>query len=356
MSGAEGVLTAPPADRPRPKSGGQHLLELKELRTSFFTDRGVVKAVDGVSLHLDRGEALGLVGESGCGKSVTAMSIMRLVNPPGRVVGGQILLDGQDLLTKSEREMRRVRGNEICMVFQEPMTSLNPVHRIGRQIGEMLRVHRPELGRAEREAEVIRSLREVSIPEPEHRAQVFPHQLSGGMRQRVMLAMALAAGNAQVLIADEPTTALDVTIQAQILDIIKRLRRERGMSVILVTHDLGVIAESVDRVAVMYAGSVVEQADVKTLFRNPSHPYTRGLIRSLPQREKHKGKQRLYSIPGVVPNPLDLEAGCKFASRCVHMRPTVCLGREPPLEEIEPQHWVRCARVHDNLASEEAAT
>jgi oligopeptide/dipeptide ABC transporter ATP-binding protein len=322
-------------------------LEVRELRTSFFTDQGVVKAVDGVSFEVGRGEILGLVGESGCGKSVTSLSIMRLVASPGRIVGGQIIFDGRDLLLLSEVEMRKVRGNDISMIFQEPMTSLNPVHRIGRQIGEMLRIHRPDMDRREREERIIARLQEVSIPSPEQRLQNFPHQLSGGMRQRAMIAMALATGECQLLIADEPSTALDVTIQAQILDLIKRIQQETGMSVILVTHDLGVIAEAADRVAVMYAGSIVEYAAVNDLFSEPMHPYTHGLLDSLPQKGKHKRKETLYSIPGVVPNPLELVPGCKFANRCRYAKREICLGGEPPLEETRPNHWVRCARVEE---------
>ena len=323
------------------------LLEVRDLRTSFFTDQGAVRAVDGVSFEVDRGEVLGLVGESGCGKSVTAMSIMRLVAHPGRVVGGEIIFNGRNLLDLSEGQMREVRGNDISMVFQEPMTSLNPVHRIGRQVGEMLSIHRPDLNRKQREQTILQWLREVSIPSPDQRVHSFPHQLSGGMRQRAMIAMALASGKCQLLIADEPTTALDVTIQAQILDLIKRLQHEIGMSVILVTHDLGVIAETVDRVAVMYAGSIVEYADVKTLFRQPLHPYTHGLLDSMPQQGKRKRKQTLYSIPGVVPNPLELAPGCKFANRCQYAEQSLCLGTEPPLQQLAPGHWVRCARVDD---------
>lgn len=326
----------------------QHLLEVRSLRTHFFTEGGVVKAVDGVNFHVDKGEMLGIVGESGCGKSVTALSIMRLVQtPPGRIVEGEILFEGVDLLKLSEREMRKVRGDEISMVFQEPMTSLNPVHRIGKQIAEMFVIHRPKMRRKERWQQVAELLGEVSIPSPAERSRDYPHQLSGGMRQRSMIAMALACHNSKLLIADEPTTALDVTIQAQILELIRKLQEEIGMSVILVTHDLGVVAETVDRVVVMYAGSVVESADVVTLFEDPLHPYTRGLLDSLPQREGQERKGTLHTIPGVVPNPLELRPGCKFFNRCSYAQEEVCLGSEPELEEIKPGHWVRCSRVNE---------
>jgi oligopeptide/dipeptide ABC transporter ATP-binding protein len=331
------------------------LLQVENLRTSFFTALGELKAVDGVSFSIDHGEALGIVGESGSGKSITAMSIMGLVGAPGRVVGGTVHLEGQNLLDLDDRAMGRIRGNRMSMVFQEPMTSLNPVHRIGRQVGEILEVHQPGLGAANRRREVIRSLEQVSIPEAAQRAQQFPHQLSGGMRQRVMLAMALAAGSSRLLIADEPTTALDVTIQAQILELIRSLREQRGLAVMLVTHDLGVVAESVDRVVVMYAGQVVETTDVRSLFRTPLHPYTKGLIGSLPQRNSGGGRRKkLYSIPGVVPNLLALPAGCRFAPRCAHFVPGTCAPEVPALKESAVDHWVRCARA-DEMAPGVAA-
>jgi len=323
------------------------LLEVHNLKTYFFTDIGIVKAVDGVDLWVNRKETLGLVGESGCGKSVTALSIMRLISHPGRIVSGEIFFDGENLLKLSEKEMQKVRGDEIAMVFQEPMTSLNPVYRIGNQITEMLTVHRPIMTRKERENRAIELLGMVGIPSPNRRIYDYPHQLSGGMRQRAMIAMAITCGNLKLLIADEPTTALDVTIQAQILDLFKKLQEEIGMSMILITHDLGVVAETVDRVAVMYTGSVVEYTDVVTLFKKPLHPYTRGLLNSLPQLGRKARKAKLYTIPGVVPNPLDLRSGCKFFDRCPYRNEEICLEREPKLNEIETGHWVRCWKVRE---------
>ncbi len=324
-----------------------HLLEVHNLKTYFFTDVGTVKAADGVDLWVSRKETLGLVGESGCGKSITALSIMRLISHPGQIVDGEIFFDGANLLKLSEKEMQKVRGDEIAMVFQEPMTSLNPAYRIGNQIAEILTVHRPMMTKKERENRTIELLGMVGIPSPHRRIYDYPHQLSGGMRQRAMIAMAITCGNLKLLIADEPTTALDVTIQAQILDLFKKLQEEIGMSVILITHDLGVIAETVDRVAVMYTGSVVECTDVVTLFKKPLHPYTWGLLNSLPQLRRKAKKAKLYTIPGVVPNPLDLRFGCKFFNRCPYGREEICLEREPKLNEIEPGHWVRCRRIRE---------
>ena len=324
------------------------------MHTHFFTARGVLRAVDGVDLSVDRQEVLGVVGESGCGKTMTARSILRLVPQPGAIVAGEVLLEGRDLLALSESEMRRVRGRQIAMVFQEPMTSLNPAYRIGNQIGEVLVAHRRELSRSERQDRVVELLRLVGIPSPEQRVSSYPHHLSGGMRQRVMIAMALAGGETRLLIADEPTTALDVTIQAQVLELFQELQRQIRMSVMLITHDLGVVAETADRVAVMYAGSIVEEASVEDLFARPSHPYTRGLLRSLPQRGRDARKARLFTVPGVVPDLLDLEPGCKFFERCPHAVDDLCRGTEPPLEPVQQSHRVRCRRVDEIAAGESA--
>jgi peptide/nickel transport system ATP-binding protein/oligopeptide transport system ATP-binding protein len=325
----------------------EHLLEIRNLRTYFFTDVGVLKTLDGVDLYVKKKETLGLVGESGCGKTMTARSIMRLVPSPGRIVDGEIILNGRNLLTFSENEMRKIRGDEISMVFQEPMTSLNPVYQIGNQITETLAAHRPAITRKERKGRAVELLKIVGIPSPERRFYDYPYQLSGGMRQRVVIAMALACGNPELLIADEPTTALDVTIQAQILELFKKLQEEIGMSIILITHDLAVIAEVADRVAVMYAGSVVESTDVVTLFENPLHPYTRGLLNSLPQLAGKEKTSKLYTISGVVPNLLELRRGCKFFNRCSFAQEQVCMGKEPSLHEHEPGHWVRCVRIDE---------
>jgi len=322
-------------------------LDVRGLRTSFFTEAGVVKAVDGVDLWVNRGEILGVVGESGCGKSMMARSILRLIPPPGRIVAGEILLEGQDILALSESQLRRIRGDAVGMVFQEPMTSLNPVYTVGNQVSEVLLAHRAGIRRRERADRVVELFRLVGIPSPEQRVTNYPHHLSGGMRQRLMIAMALACGDPRLLIADEPTTALDVTIQAQILELFQRLQADIHMSVMLITHDLGVIAETANRVAVMYAGSIVEYANIDRLFENPSHPYTRGLLRSLPQRGRDARKGLLYTIPGIVPNLLDLRPGCKFVDRCPYAAEEICLGSEPTLECVEPDHWVRCRRVAD---------
>jgi peptide/nickel transport system ATP-binding protein len=319
------------------------LLQVKELRTYFFTDAGVVRAVDGVSFEVSSGEILGIVGESGCGKTVTALSILRLVpDPPGRIVGGQILVDGQDLLTLGEEEICRVRGRTIAMVFQEPMTSLNPVFTIGEQIADVIRLHQG-LSKVDAWRRAVDMLAMVGIPDPGRRARHYPHQLSGGMRQRAMIAMALSCGP-KLLIADEPTTALDVTIQAQILELLLKLKEELGMAVILITHDLRVIAGTAQRVAVMYAGMIVEEAPVKELFRNPLHPYTQALIESIPRLEADPHRKRpLRTIPGVVPDLLNAPSGCRFAPRCGEAVPE-CHQAVPALREVVPGHRVRCIR------------
>ncbi|MBA3571221.1 MAG: ABC transporter ATP-binding protein [Pyrinomonadaceae bacterium] len=318
-----------------------HLLEVRNLQTHFPTRAGLVRAVDGVSFHLDRGELLGLVGESGCGKSITALSIMRLISPPGKIVGGEITFDGKNLLKLSEEEMRQIRGDDIAMIFQDPMTSLNPVFRVGEQIAEALRLHR-KLSRKDARLKAINAIREVAIPDPARRADDYPHQLSGGMRQRVMIAMALAC-NPKLLIADEPTTALDVTIQAQILELLDELRRSRELAVLLITHDLGVVAEVADRVAVMYTGKIVEESPVEELFARPRHPYTEGLLRSVPKltAEHVAKKERLETIEGVVPSPTDLPPGCHFAPRCQFRVPR-CTEGEIPLYDLEGGVKVRC--------------
>jgi len=316
------------------------LLTVQDLRTHFFTGEGVVRAVDGVTLSVRPGETLGLVGESGCGKTVTALSILRLVpDPPGRIVGGTICFDGRDLLRLPEEEMRSIRGCAISMIFQEPMTSLNPVFTVGEQVAEGIR-HHQKVSRRDAWDRAVEMLRRVKIPDPARRAYEYPHQLSGGLRQRVMIAMALALGP-RLLIADEPTTALDVTIQAQIIELLMGLQEEMQMAVILITHDLGVIAETADRVVVMYAGRVVEEASAEQLFETPLHPYTQGLLESLPKLEAGKRHRRLTAIPGLIPNLLDLPTGCKFAPRC----PKVvgdCWPTEPDLREVRPGHWARC--------------
>jgi oligopeptide/dipeptide ABC transporter ATP-binding protein len=318
-----------------------HLLEVKDLQTHFPTRAGLVKAVDGVSFHLDCGELLGLVGESGCGKSITALSVMRLISPPGKIVGGEIIFDQKNLLKLSDEEMRQIRGDDIAMIFQDPMTSLNPVFTVGQQIAEALRLHRKVSRKQAREA-AIAAMREVAIPDPARRVNDYPHQLSGGMRQRVMIAMALAC-NPRLLIADEPTTALDVTIQAQILELLNELRKHRDLAVLLITHDLGVVAEVADRVAVMYTGKIVEQSDVQELFLRPKHPYTEGLLRSVPKltADHVAKKERLETIEGVVPSPTQLPPGCHFAPRCPH-RMVRCTEGEIPLYELDSGAKVRC--------------
>ena len=318
-----------------------HLLEVNNLRTQFPTRNGLVRAVDGVSFHIDPGEVLGVVGESGCGKSITALSIMRLIAPPGKIVSGEIIFDGKDLLKFSDAEMRRIRGDDIAMIFQDPMTSLNPVFTVGEQIAEALRLHRKLSRNAARDA-AIAAMREVAIPDPARRINDYPHQLSGGMRQRVMIAMALAC-DPKLLIADEPTTALDVTIQAQILELMEELQRKRGLSVLLITHDLGVVAEVADRVAVMYTGRIVEESTVEELFKRPKHPYTEGLLRSVPKLTAADvaKKERLETIEGVVPSPTNLPPGCHFAPRCPYRLPR-CTEEEIPLYQLESGAQVRC--------------
>jgi peptide/nickel transport system ATP-binding protein len=321
----------------------ERLLDIRGLKTHFATDEGWVHAVDGVDLALDRGETLGVVGESGCGKSVTALTVMRLLaTPPARIVAGEILWRGRDLVPLPQDAMCRIRSKEIAMVFQEPMTSLNPVYTVGEQVAEVIRLHQG-LGRRAAMARAVEMLRVVHIPHPERRARDYPHQFSGGMRQRVMIAMALAC-EPQLLIADEPTTALDVTIQAQILELLAELKSKLGMAVMLITHAMGVIAETTQRVAVMYAGKVVEEAPVAELFRAPRHPYTRGLIRSIPRIDLAAvRKERLEAIPGVVPSLLEPAPGCRFAPRCAHAREEC--RETPPLREIGAGHKVACVRA-----------
>jgi peptide/nickel transport system ATP-binding protein len=320
---------------------GGRLLEIKGLKTHFATDEGMVHAVDGVDLFIDRGETLGVVGESGCGKSVTALSVLRLLAmPPARVVAGEILWQGRDLIPLAADAMQRIRAKEIAIVFQEPMTSLNPVYTIGEQVGEVIRLHEGLSRRAALE-KTIEMLKLVRISNPQSRVHDYPHQFSGGMRQRVMIAMALAC-NPKLLIADEPTTALDVTIQAQILDLLGELKARMGMAVMLITHAMGVIAETAQRVVVMYAGKVVEEAPVRELFRSPRHPYTQGLIRSIPRIDTTAGtKKRLEAIPGTVPSLIEPAPGCRFAPRCRFVREE-CTLDTPLLREIESGHKVAC--------------
>ena len=323
-------------------SENETLVSLRDLQVSFFTDEGEVRAVNGVSYDLRAGQTLAVVGESGCGKSVTALSMLRLIpEPPGRIVGGQILFRGENLLEFSERRMRSIRGNDIAMIFQEPMTSLNPVYTIGDQIVEAVELHQKVKGQVAW-ARAVEMLRLVGIADPAQRAKEYPHQMSGGMRQRVMIAMALACGP-QLLIADEPTTALDVTIQAQILDLLKELQAESGMAVLLITHDLGIVAETADRVAIMYAGKIVEEADVRDLFANPRHPYTQGLFASLPKVGGKRG--RLTTIEGQVPAATQFPPGCRFHPRCPHVM-DVCRTEEPGVTMLGPGHRVSCW-LHD---------
>jgi oligopeptide/dipeptide ABC transporter ATP-binding protein len=334
------------ARKPKRERGDRPLLEVRGLRTSFHTRDGVVRAVDGIDFHVDRGEIMGLVGESGCGKSVTSLSIMGLVAKPGRVEAGEILFDGEDLLKLSGDGMRKLRGDRISMIFQQPTSSLNPVWDVGTQLTEILRVHRNMKGRPawNRAGDLLKM---VGIPDPERRLKAYPHEMSGGMAQRVMIAMALAC-EPELLIADEPTTALDVTIQAQILDLMRNLREETGTAIILITHDLGVVAEMCDRVAVMYAGEIVEHTDVGTLFRDPLHPYTRGLIGSIPV--VGDAKEQLAVIPGAVPNLIDLPKGCRFAPRCAaRVAEDVVMATDvhPALLPVAPAHHVRCWLYHD---------
>ena len=330
----------------------EKLLDVRGLKTYFDTDEGTVKAVDGVSFHIDKGETLAVVGESGSGKSVTSLSIMRLIpTPPGRIAGGEMLFNGQDLVKKTEREMRQIRGNDISMIFQEPMTSLNPVYTVGDQIAEAIVLHQ---GKTQKQAMKMATemLELVGIPEPAKRVKNYPHQMSGGMRQRVMIAMALSCGP-QLLIADEPTTALDVTIQAQILDLMKKLQNEIGMSILFITHDLGVVAEIADRVVVMYAGRAVEEGDVVPIFTKPKMPYTMGLLNSVPRVDKAAVHQeRLEAIPGNVPNPLYLPEGCAFHPRC-KFAVDQCKAAIPDLVDSGNGHMVRCIRW-DEIQNEQA--
>ena len=314
-------------------------MEVKKLKTYFYTEEGIVRAVDGLDCAIKKGETLGMIGESGCGKSVTALSIMQLVDsPPGRIIEGEIWFEEEDLLKKSLSEIRKVRGNDISMIFQEPMTSLDPVYTVGNQIMETIILHQ-NLDKGKSRKKAIEMLRLVGIPSPEKRIDEYPHQLSGGMRQRAMIAMALSC-RPKLLIADEPTTALDVTIQAQILELIKKIREEIGMAVMMITHNLGVIAEVADNVVVVYAGKAVEYADVKSIFADPKHPYTQALYNSIP-RLTDSQKRRLEVISGMVPNPLELPSGCRFHPRCKFAR-RLCEKEEPRLEEISNNHKVRC--------------
>jgi peptide/nickel transport system ATP-binding protein len=317
------------------------VLDVKGLTTHFDTRDGVVRAVDEVTLHVNRGEVLGVVGESGCGKSVMSLSIMGLVPKPGEVIAGEVTFNGQNILDMPQNEVRQLRGEHISMIFQQPGSALNPVQRSGTQIAEVFKLHR-SWKKGERQQKAIEILGQVGIPDPESRAKAYPHELSGGMAQRVMIAMALAC-EPELLIADEPTTALDVTIQAQILDLIRDLQESSNTAVILITHDLGVVAEMADRVAVMYAGEIVEETDVRTIFKEPLHPYTKGLIASIPVLGQLTDE--LETIPGVVPNLIDMPKGCRFAARCVarvENNLAICLEQEPTLEEIEAGHKVRC--------------
>jgi len=332
------------------QNGRSSLLEVRGLKTYFFTEDGVVKAVDGVDLTVDRGETLGLVGESGCGKSVAMFSVMRLVGQPGEIIDGEIDFDGSSLLDLRERDMRNIRGNRISMIFQQPLSSLNPVFRVGDQIAEVFQIH-SSLGAEEARRRAIDMLRLVGIPDAERRAESFPHEISGGQAQRIMIAMALAT-NPELLIADEPTTALDVTIQAQILDLMRELRDRSNTAIIFITHDLGVVAEMADNVAVMYAGRIVEHADVKTIYRQPKMPYTLALLESIPVLGDVR--DRLAVIPGAVPSLIDLPPGCTFAPRCalrVKHALTICNEIEPALLPVDEGHAVRCWLYHDHPPS-----
>ncbi|MFJ7974882.1 ABC transporter ATP-binding protein [Peribacillus sp. JNUCC 23] len=317
---------------------GESVLEVKNLRTSFFTDGGEVAAVDDIDFYINKGEILGVVGESGCGKSVTSLSIMGLVpSPPGKIVGGEILYKGEDLTKASEKRMRQIRGNDITMIFQEPMTSLNPLFTIGNQIMETIRLHN-KWNKQQVKERAIEILQMVGLPRAEELLNEYPHQLSGGMRQRVMIAMAMVC-NPQLLIADEPTTALDVTIQAQILKLMKKLNQDYQTAIMMITHDLGVVAEVCQRIVVMYAGKVVEEGDIATIYKNPKHPYTVGLIKSVP--DMRKKVDRLYSIPGNVPKPGSIKEGCRFAARCEHAFDR-CFTETPELYQTGEGQKVRC--------------
>lgn len=317
----------------------KNVLHVKDLQTTFFTDSGEIPAVDHVDFHVREGEILGIVGESGCGKSVTSLSIMGLVpNPPGKIVGGEILFEGKDLVQMTEAQMRQIRGNDVAMIFQEPMTSLNPLFTIGNQMTEALRIHNKDWSKKQIQERAINMLKLVGLPRAEELMKEYPHQLSGGMRQRVMIAMALVC-DPKLLIADEPTTALDVTIQAQILKLMKELNERLNTAILLITHDLGVVAETCERVVVMYAGQVIEEAPTKLIFENPQHPYTKGLIQSVPDM-RYK-KDRLYSIPGNVPRPGSIRHGCRFAARCEFAFDR-CLRENPDLYQTSENHQTRC--------------
>jgi oligopeptide/dipeptide ABC transporter ATP-binding protein len=331
-----------------------HLLEVQNLQTHFPTRAGLVKAVNDVSFYVDAGEMLGLVGESGCGKSITALSIMRLISPPGRIAGGSIKFKGEELTTATDERMREIRGDDVSMIFQDPMTSLNPVFTVGEQIAEALRLHR-NMNKEQARKAAIDAMHEVSIPDPSRRVKDYPHQLSGGMRQRIMIAMALAC-DPELLIADEPTTALDVTIQAQILDLLNVLRETRKLAVLLITHDLGVVAEVADRVCVMYTGKIVEESPVDEIFEKPKMPYTQGLLRSVPKLgEKGNEKAtRLQTIEGTVPSPTNLPDGCHFAPRCEFCIEGICTTGEIPLYQLGNDVKVRCVLYDENLKREKS--
>lgn len=318
----------------------EELLIINNLKTHFFTDKGLVPAVDGVSLSVKRGQIIGIVGESGCGKSITSLSILKLVSEPGKIVGGEIIFEGENLANKTIKEMQGIRGNSISMIFQEPMTSLNPVYTIGKQVAEAILTHKKDITKAQAKKSVIEMFRLVGIPEPEKRFNTFPHQLSGGLRQRVMIAMALIC-RSKLLIADEPTTALDVTIEAQILNLMKKLRDDIGTSIIMITHNLGVVAELCDYAYVMYAGKIMEHAEIFELFKNPMHPYTVGLLKSIPKKNEDIERKRLYSIKGMVPNLLSLPKGCRFKPRCEDAM-EICSEKEPEIIDIGNDHKVRC--------------
>lgn len=328
----------------------EDLLNITNLKTHFFTKRGVVPAIDGISINIPKSSIVGVVGESGCGKSMTAMSIMRLVRKPGKIVQGSIELDGENMLNYSKEQMFNIRGNKISMIFQEPMTALNPVYTVGKQVSEAITIHHKDIKKDEAKEKVIDIFRAVGIPEPEKRYYSYPHQLSGGLRQRVMIGMAMVC-NPELMIADEPTTALDVTIEAQILMLMKQLQKERGTSILLITHNLGVVAEICDYVYVMYAGKIMEQANIFELFKNTSHPYTVGLMKSIPKITSEK--QRLYNIKGMVPNLTNLPKGCRFCPRCEKAMPK-CFEQEPELykivseDESVGEHYVRCF-LHEDM-------
>lgn len=322
------------------------LVDIKNLRTFFYTEDGVVPAVDGIDLTIHRGEVLGLVGESGCGKSVTALSIMRLIpNPPGKIIGGEIFFHGEDLLKKNEEAMRMIRGDKISMIFQEPMTSLNPVYTIGNQISEAITLHQ-KIDNAEAKKRTIEMLHLVGIPEPERRFGQYPHEMSGGMRQRVMIAMALSS-NPELLISDEATTALDVTIQAQILDLMRGLQKKLGMAILIITHNLAVVAEMAETIAIAYAGKIVESATAKEIFKSPRHPYTYGLLQSIPKFTEKKTNEPLPAIEGMVPSPYHMPKGCRFNPRCPFATEK-CREEEPQILELAPGHLVRCFHPIDS--------